>query len=86
MSASAAKNLPSPEDPLPSSPQSRALHSHLQSFNETVSKMGELSRVWKATCAGEDSSGWRRRWKAAQVSLETLEELSEPSPNLAVSG
>ena len=86
MSASAPKNPPSLADQLPSSLPSRTLPSHLQSLNEIVSKMGALSRAWKETNAGEDSSVWRRRWKAAQDSLETLQELSVPSPSLAASG
>ena len=86
MSAAVLKNPPSPADPLLSNPQSRASLSHLRSFNEMVSSLGELSRTWKAMNAGDDSSGWRRRWKAAQASLETLQELSEPSPSLAASG
>lgn len=82
MSASEAKNLPNQGDHPASSQPSRALLSHLQSFSETVSSLGELSRTWKAMNAGDDSSGWQRRWKAAQGSLQTLRELSVPSPSL----
>ncbi len=83
---SAAKNPPDPAGHPVSSPQSRALLSHLRSFNETVSNLGELSRIWKAMNGGDDCSGWQRRWRAAQASLGTLQELSVPSPSLAVSG
>lgn len=66
--------------------QSAALRSQLQNFSEIVSKLRGHSKAWKAMNAGEGSSSWRTRWKAAQASLETLRELSEPSPSLAVSG
>lgn len=87
MNASEAKNPPDPVSSLPvSNLRSEALRLQLQNFSGIVSTLREHSKAWKAMNAGESYSSWRRRWKAAQESLETLRGLSEPSPNLAVSG
>ena len=86
MNDSEAKNPPSPVDHPASSQPSRALCLQLQSLETTVQRLRGLSMSWGAMNAGELSSGWRTRWKAAQSSLETLRELSVPSPSLAVSG
>lgn len=83
MSASEAKSPPSQGDHQVSSPRSRDLLSQLQNFSEIVSKLRAHSKDWKAMNAGENSLSWRRRWRAAQASLETLRGLSEPSPSLA---
>jgi len=74
----AARSLPNPADPLPSSQPSKTSLSPLQSLELIVGRAHDLSRSWKAMNAGDDSLSWRTRWKGARSSLVSLRELSEP--------
>lgn len=76
MSASAAKNLPSPADHQPSSPPSETSQSPSQSLESIAANLRELSLSWKAMNAGADSLTWRRKWKGARNSLDELQGLS----------
>ena len=75
-----AKSQPNPADLLQSSLPSRASPLLLMSLVSTVESLRALSQGWKAMNEGGDLPSWRARWKRATSSLETLRELSEPSP------
>jgi hypothetical protein len=76
MSASAAKNLPSPADLPLSNPPSETSQSLSQNLESIAASLRELSLSWKATNAGVDSQTWRRKWKGARNSLDELHVLS----------